>query len=92
MASRGKSAFRASLDGTTVGSIDDVEIQVRANGPYKITGPVTIVDAEGQEFVLPEGDAIVLCRCGHSSNKPFCDASHKRLGFVADDSAPRATI
>ena len=35
------------------------------------------------------GSAIALCRCGHSRNKPFCDSSHKRVGFVADDSAPR---
>lgn len=70
--------------------MDEVVIQVRANGPYKITGPVTVVDPGGREFVLPAGDAVVLCRCGHSSNKPFCDASHKRLEFVADDTAPRS--
>jgi CDGSH-type Zn-finger protein len=70
--------------------MDEVVIQVRANGPYKITGPVAIVDVEGRGFVLPEGDAIALCRCGHSSNKPFCDASHKRLGFVADDTGSRS--
>jgi CDGSH-type Zn-finger protein len=69
----------------------EVTIGVRANGSYKVTGPVTIVDAEGNEFELPEGSAIALCRCGHSQNKPFCDSSHKRAGFTADDSAPRIT-
>lgn len=68
----------------------EVTIQVRANGSYKVTGPVAIVDPEGREFVLPEGSAIALCRCGHSQNKPFCDSSHKRVGFSAEDSAPRA--
>ncbi len=67
----------------------EVRIKVRANGPYKVEGPVTIVDAEGREFLLPEGSAIALCRCGHSKTKPFCDASHKRVGFVADDPSPR---
>jgi CDGSH-type Zn-finger protein len=67
----------------------EVAITVRANGPYKITGPVTIVDFEGREFVLPEGSAVVLCRCGHSATKPFCDASHKRVGFMAEETAPR---
>ena len=52
-------------------------------------GPVRIVDAEGREFVIPEGSGVVLCRCGHSRTKPFCDTSHKRVGFVADDPAPR---
>lgn len=68
----------------------EVTIKARANGPYKVDGPVRIVDAEGNEFVLPPGDAVVLCRCGHSENKPFCDKSHRRVGFVSDDTAPRA--
>jgi CDGSH-type Zn-finger protein len=67
----------------------EVTIKARANGPYKVEGPVRVIDADGNEFVLPEGSAIVLCRCGQSRTKPFCDASHKRVGFVADDSAAR---
>jgi CDGSH-type Zn-finger protein len=70
--------------------VDDLTIQVRANGPYKIAGPVTIVDAEGVPFELPPGSSVVLCRCGHSKNKPFCDATHRQIGFEAEDSAPRA--
>jgi CDGSH-type Zn-finger protein len=66
-------------------------IGVRENGPYKITGPVTIVDTEGIPFEFAAGSAVVLCRCGYSKNKPFCDASHREMGFEADDSAPRAT-
>ena len=57
--------------------MSDVIITVRENGPLKITGPITIVDAEGVPFVVPPGNAVVLCRCGHSSDKPFCDATHK---------------
>lgn len=67
----------------------EVTIKARTNGPLKVEGPVLVVDAEGNEFVLPEGSAIVLCRCGHSRNKPFCDTSHRSVGFVSDDSAPR---
>lgn len=69
----------------------EVTIKVRANGPYKVTGPVRVVDAEGREFVLPPGSAIVLCRCGHSATKPFCDTSHRRVGFVAEDLAERVS-
>jgi CDGSH-type Zn-finger protein len=67
----------------------EVTIKARTNGPYKVEGPVRVIDAEGNEFVLPEGSPVVLCRCGQSASKPFCDKSHRRIGFVADDSAPR---
>ena len=69
----------------------EVIIRARANGPYKVEGPVRVIDADGNEFVLPAGSAIVLCRCGHSATKPFCDKSHRRVGFVADDTAPRVS-
>ncbi len=67
----------------------EVTIKARANGPFKVEGPVRVIDAAGNEFTLPAGRAVVLCRCGHSANKPFCDKSHRRVGFVADDAAPR---
>ena len=69
--------------------MSDVTITVRANGPYKIVGPVRIVEPKGRELAPPEGKAIALCRCGHSRTKPFCDATHRRIGFVADDGASR---
>jgi CDGSH-type Zn-finger protein len=69
--------------------MSEVIIKARANGPYKVEGPVRLIDAEGREFELPEGETIALCRCGHSRTKPFCDESHKRVGFVADDCSPR---
>lgn len=65
--------------------MEDVTVTVRRNGPYKVVGPIRVVDAEGRELELPEGRAVALCRCGHSRTKPFCDATHKRIGFVADD-------
>ena len=69
--------------------MSEVVILVRENGPYKVSGPITVVDADGREFVLPQGTAVALCRCGHSQTKPFCDATHKKIGFVADDVSPR---
>jgi CDGSH iron-sulfur domain-containing protein 3 len=59
-----------------------VEIKVRDDGPYKVTGPVRLIDAEGGAIELPDdGRPIVLCRCGMSQSKPFCDATHKSSGF-----------
>jgi CDGSH-type Zn-finger protein len=57
-----------------------VEIKVRANGPYKVTGPVRLVDAEGEDIdtkPFEKDGSIVLCRCGESKTKPFCDKSHR---------------
>jgi CDGSH-type Zn-finger protein len=69
--------------------MEQVVIKVRKNGPYKVTGPVTIVDADGNEFEIPEGDGIVLCRCGASTTKPFCDKTHSKIGFEAAEGAVR---
>ena len=64
-----------------------VEIKVRRDGPYKVTGPVRLVDAEGNEIDVTGHDkdgTIVLCRCGRSNTKPFCDKSHKSVCFRDD--------
>jgi uncharacterized Fe-S cluster protein YjdI len=57
------------------------EVCASANGPLLVSGHVQIVDADGA--VLFEGDKVALCRCGGSSNKPFCDGTHKKNGFRA---------
>jgi CDGSH-type Zn-finger protein len=60
---------------------ETVEIKVRDNGPLKITGPVRILDGEGNLLRESAGESIVLCRCGHSATKPFCDSSHRQESF-----------
>ena len=64
-----------------------VEIKVRDNGPYKVTGPVRLVDVEGNAWQLASGESIALCRCGHSQTKPFCDRSHRDAGFASCERA-----
>ena len=62
--------------------MSDVTIRVRDNGPLLIEGPIKIVDAQGNAIPLPVNKpTIALCRCGQSSNKPFCDGAHKACGF-----------
>ena len=58
------------------------------NGPYLVKGPVLLLDAEGNEFRV-EREAVALCRCGGSTNKPFCDGTHSKAGFRASDRAVR---
>jgi CDGSH-type Zn-finger protein len=70
--------------------MERVVIKVRHNGPYKVTGPVTIVDADGNEYDLSDfGGSVVLCRCGASTTKPFCDKTHSKIGFEAAERAVR---
>jgi CDGSH-type Zn-finger protein len=73
----------------------EVEIEVRESGPYRIRGPITMVDADGNEYDLSSKlvrdhgvePFIALCRCGGSNRKPFCDGTHKRNGFTACERA-----
>lgn len=52
------------------------KIEIIPNGPIKVIGDC--------EVALPGGStdskagAVFLCRCGQSSNKPYCDGSHKK--------------
>ena len=73
-------------------------IRIKANGPYLISGSVPLIErypaesahgeplawdpvgVRGERQEAPATSA--LCRCGHSENKPFCDGSHARVGFV----------
>jgi len=55
-------------------------IRARPNGPLMVTGPLTIVGTNGREAFA---ESTFLCRCGASGNKPYCDGTHKRIGFIA---------
>ena len=70
------------------------KITIRNNGSIRVEGDFTLYDQDGRAFDLSGRTSISLCRCGHSANKPFCDAAHKTCGFesvvVAFDLAPPA--
>jgi CDGSH-type Zn-finger protein len=58
----------------------DIKITISDNGPLLVTGPVPLLDARGNP-VEGASDKMALCRCGGSSNKPFCDGTHREIGF-----------
>jgi uncharacterized Fe-S cluster protein YjdI len=58
-----------------------LEVRASADGPLLLSGGVRVLDADG--VVLYEGERAALCRCGQSGNKPFCDGTHKKVGFRA---------
>jgi CDGSH-type Zn-finger protein len=55
----------------------ELNLNVRPNGPILCTGPLTITDTAGNEHSVPEGVGVALCRCGLSTEKPFCTGSHR---------------
>ncbi len=67
----------------------EARILIRNNGPLRIYGVRKIVDVEGNEYTVPEGEFFSLCRCGQSSRKPFCDGTHRSAGFDAPSDATR---
>ena len=67
--------------------MSEATIQTRPNGPFRVTGKITLVDGEGKPFDLGGREAVSLCRCGQSANKPFCDGSHGKSGFQSNEPA-----
>jgi len=65
---------------------DDVEVVACTNGPLLMRGEIDLRSSDGE----PIGESrnnLVLCRCGVSAIKPFCDGTHKLINFKAQSSA-----
>lgn len=54
-------------------------IEFKKDGPIRVSGNLTIVAGSGR--TAWQGTATALCRCGESSNKPFCDGTHRKVGW-----------
>jgi uncharacterized Fe-S cluster protein YjdI len=54
-------------------------VQPRTGGPLFVRGQLQVIDSRGH--VVRDATRLALCRCGHSENKPYCDLSHRRVGF-----------
>ena len=57
-------------------------VKVAKDGPLLLNGNVTMYGSSGRNAW--RGSRVALCRCGASGNKPFCDGSHKKVGFSSD--------
>jgi uncharacterized Fe-S cluster protein YjdI len=74
-------ALRARrLDGKARPTPTGVEITAEPNGPLLVRGPIQVVQPDGTTEEVPRA---AFCRCGHSGNKPYCDGSHREVGFRA---------
>ena len=59
-----------------------LRITLKTNGPLRCFGEMQIADSKGAAAWI--GGQASLCRCGGSKNKPFCDGTHRDIGFAAD--------
>jgi len=59
-----------------------VSITPTRNGPLVVEGSLEIIAASGRRVATRT--RAFMCRCGASANKPYCDGSHKKIGFEAD--------
>jgi len=58
-----------------------LEFSPVSNGPLLFNGPVEVIAGSGRKITCADKGA--FCRCGASNNKPFCDGTHKKIGFKA---------
>lgn len=54
-------------------------IRARPDGPLICTGPLVVTGTDGRAAYA---ETTFLCRCGASGNKPYCDGTHKKIGFI----------
>ncbi len=59
-------------------------ITVKTNGSIRVEGEFELYDVNGNKFDLSGRERISLCRCGHSKDMPFCDSTHKEIGFTSE--------
>ena len=62
--------------------MEKTKITLMPNGPLMVEGNLNIVKLSGE--TVKDGEKFFLCRCGQSSNKPFCDGTHKKIEFKAE--------
>jgi len=72
-----------------------INIMIKKTGPYVLSGDLSqleIADADGKKVDISGKQAVSLCRCGASTNKPFCDGTHSKIGFLAAEAAVKGGV
>ena len=90
-------ALSYAIDGTEArgqadwGGTREPAVEVTKDGPYRITGGISLAGADGAPEPRAQGASLehyALCRCGQSQNKPFCSGMHWYVGFRDPVPAP----
>jgi CDGSH-type Zn-finger protein len=72
--------LQPEADGEQLEPALPVSIGAVRDGPLWVRGRIPVTSADGQTYEVR--NRMTLCRCGHSETKPFCDGSHKHVGFT----------
>lgn len=72
----------SSVSGDISAPTGPVKVTVFKNGPVQVKGEIAIYAGSGR--LAERTDEAYLCRCGKSANRPYCDGTHKRIGFTPD--------
>lgn len=60
-------------------SDNSTKVEVAANGPLLVHGILEVKNTDGS--LESKKRTTAFCRCGASTNKPYCDGSHNEIGF-----------
>jgi uncharacterized Fe-S cluster protein YjdI len=66
------------LRGTARPAPTELEVSPMSNGPLLVRGRLRVTLPDGSSEELTRA---AFCRCGQSGNKPFCDGTHREVGF-----------
>jgi uncharacterized Fe-S cluster protein YjdI/CDGSH-type Zn-finger protein len=78
--------FRRLDGGPQEAGPEETTVQLRHDGPSFVRGKIRIEDPSGH--VVREDTRVALCRCGGSEHKPFCDGTHRKIGFRSGPDRP----
>jgi uncharacterized Fe-S cluster protein YjdI/CDGSH-type Zn-finger protein len=81
-------ALRYERGGVPEPAPDETTMIALRGGPLLARGRLRVIEG-ATGTVVAEETRLALCRCGNSRNQPFCDNSHRRVGF--DEAAPSKT-
>ena len=76
---RGSSGFRPVFTWPLPDDVEGPLVAIKPNGPVRVSGGARIEHEDGS--AIDDGQRVSLCRCGNSASMPFCDGSHKVVGF-----------
>jgi CDGSH-type Zn-finger protein len=60
------------------------KITIKSHASIRVEGDFELFDMDGNKFDLTGRNAVSLCRCGQSKDKPFCDGTHRACNFQSD--------